>query len=185
VYSTGVCLCARVTRPYSVTDGASFMSMSKVVSGQGACVLVVRTGVGDVFGAFVSHGFQLGPLFVGDERTFLFTLTPHIRNYTASGYNHNYAYLNAHTKTMPNGLVSLTPLLYRAVVYLRVLVDKWSRCHTSPYGSTMILPPAAVRRVRKRLLVHHCARAVRRRSLSTRLRYGLSSHHRRRRLRSR
>ena len=90
---------------YSGTDGASFMTMSKVVADQGAVLLTIRTRDGDVFGAFASSGFHAGPNFTGDDRTFLYTLAPRQSLHTASGYNTNFAYLNVHTRTMPNGMV--------------------------------------------------------------------------------
>lgn len=47
------------------------------------------------------------PLFVGDSRCFLFSVSPSMRVYTCTGYNQHYMYLNQGQQTMPNGLVRL------------------------------------------------------------------------------
>ncbi|KAG8012420.1 TLD domain-containing protein 1 [Nibea albiflora] len=40
----------------------------------------------------------------GDSRCFLFTVSPSLRVYTATGYNQHFMYLNQNQQTMPNGL---------------------------------------------------------------------------------
>lgn len=52
------------------------------------------------------------PLFLGDSRCFLFSVSPSMRVFTCTGYNKHYMYLNQGQQTMPNGLVRLYFPLY-------------------------------------------------------------------------
>jgi hypothetical protein len=51
---------------------------------------------------FYFHSFN-SPNFVGTENSFLFTLRPRMRSFSATTYNNHYQYLNLHQQTMPNG----------------------------------------------------------------------------------
>uniref|UniRef100_A0A914W7V8 MTOR-associated protein MEAK7 n=1 Tax=Plectus sambesii TaxID=2011161 RepID=A0A914W7V8_9BILA len=88
----------------SRVHGESFSKLANQTGGHGACVILVKSSDGCLFGAFASDGFVMGPSFVGDERSFLFTIEPRMAIYNATGYNNNFAYLNNHQQQMPNGL---------------------------------------------------------------------------------
>jgi len=88
----------------SRVHGESFSKLANQTAGQGACIVIVKSSDGCTFGAFASAGFSMGPTFAGDQRCFLFSIDPHMAIYTATGYNNNFAYLNSHQQTMPNGL---------------------------------------------------------------------------------
>ncbi|XP_063052336.1 MTOR-associated protein MEAK7 [Engraulis encrasicolus] len=84
--------------------GESFTRMVSGCKGRGPTVLLLRDTKGHVFGGFASHGWEIRPQFQGDSRCFLFSVAPHMRVYTCTGYNQHYMYLNQGTQTMPNGL---------------------------------------------------------------------------------
>jgi hypothetical protein len=46
-------------------------------------------------------------LFLGDDRTFLFTLLREMKTFHPTGYNNHFAYLNYGQETIVNGLVSV------------------------------------------------------------------------------
>lgn len=52
----------------------------------------------------------------GDSRCFLFTVSPKLRVYTATGYNQHFMYLNQNQQTMPNGLVRPHSFSWRELV---------------------------------------------------------------------
>lgn len=60
----------------------------------------------------------------GDSRCFLFTVSPRLRVYTATGYNEHYMYLNHGQQTMPNGLVGLLLLLLLLLSDIQSPADK-------------------------------------------------------------
>uniref|UniRef100_G3N5N9 MTOR-associated protein MEAK7 n=1 Tax=Gasterosteus aculeatus aculeatus TaxID=481459 RepID=G3N5N9_GASAC len=85
--------------------GESFARMaSGLTKGGGPTLLLVRDAGGHVFGAFASRGWEVKPQFQGDWRCFLFTVSPRLRVYKATGNNEHYKYLNHGQQTMPNGL---------------------------------------------------------------------------------
>ncbi|XP_029951949.1 MTOR-associated protein MEAK7 [Salarias fasciatus] len=84
--------------------GESFTRMLDGLMRKGPTLLLVRDTKGHVFGGFASHSWELKPQFQGDSRCFLFSVSPQLRVYSATGYNEHYMYLNQHQQTMPNGL---------------------------------------------------------------------------------
>lgn len=44
---------------------------------------------------------------LGDDRCFLFSVSPRMAVYTCTGYNDHYMYLNQGQQTIPNGLVRM------------------------------------------------------------------------------
>ncbi|MFT7813991.1 TLD domain-containing protein 1 [Arapaima gigas] len=88
--------------------GESFTRLVGSCVRRGPTLLLLRDTHGYMFGGFVSCSWEIKPQFQGDSRCFLFTVSPSLRVYTYTGYNHHYMYLNQGQRTMPNGLVSLT-----------------------------------------------------------------------------
>ncbi|MFH4974790.1 hypothetical protein AB6A40_001499 [Gnathostoma spinigerum] len=88
----------------SSCHGESFSKLLAAVNSTGACLVIIETTKGHVFGGFSSDGFVCGPKYTGDSRCFLFEYKPKIDIHTATGYNANYAYLNYQQATFPNGL---------------------------------------------------------------------------------
>lgn len=84
--------------------GESFTRMVAGLMKQGPTLLLIRDTKGQVFGGFASHTWEVKPQFQGDSRCFLFTVSPKLRVYTATGYNQHFMYLNQNQQTMPNGL---------------------------------------------------------------------------------
>uniref|UniRef100_A0A183UT08 Protein kinase domain-containing protein n=1 Tax=Toxocara canis TaxID=6265 RepID=A0A183UT08_TOXCA len=84
--------------------GESFTKMLNAVNGTGACVIVIETTSGRVFGGFANEGFVCGPSFRGDVTCFLFEDRTKIAIHNATGFNENFAYLNYMQQTLPNGL---------------------------------------------------------------------------------
>ncbi|CAI5668252.1 unnamed protein product [Oreochromis niloticus] len=84
--------------------GESFTRMVAGLMKRGPTLLLIRDTKGHVFGGFASHTWEVKPQFQGDSRCFLFTVSPKLRVYTATGYNQHFMYLNQNQQTMPNGL---------------------------------------------------------------------------------
>ncbi|XP_056273327.1 MTOR-associated protein MEAK7-like [Pseudoliparis swirei] len=84
--------------------GESFTRMLGGLTGCGPTLLLLKDTRGHVFGGFASHAWDLKPQFQGDSRCFLFSVSPSLRVYPATGYNEHFMYLNQHQQTMPNGL---------------------------------------------------------------------------------
>uniref|UniRef100_A0A8D2ZDT5 MTOR-associated protein MEAK7 n=1 Tax=Scophthalmus maximus TaxID=52904 RepID=A0A8D2ZDT5_SCOMX len=84
--------------------GESFSRMVSGLTKRGPTLLLVKDSQGNVFGGFASHSWEVKPQFQGDSRCFLFTVSPRLRVYTATGYNQHFMYLNQNQQTMPNGL---------------------------------------------------------------------------------
>ncbi|KAL2093072.1 hypothetical protein ACEWY4_010384 [Coilia grayii] len=84
--------------------GESFTRLVSGCRGRGPTVLLLRDTKGHMFGGFASHSWEIRPQFQGDSRCFLFSVAPHMRVYTCTGYNQHYMYLNQGQQTMPNGL---------------------------------------------------------------------------------
>ncbi|KAM3955943.1 MTOR-associated protein MEAK7 [Aphomia sociella] len=85
--------------------GESFSTMAGRIQDQGASILIIEDNSGYIFGGYAPEPWALGPNFVGNEDSFLFTLAPKMRMYPATSYNNHYQYMNHHTKTLPNGLI--------------------------------------------------------------------------------
>ncbi|TRY87123.1 hypothetical protein DNTS_008184 [Danionella cerebrum] len=84
--------------------GESFTRMVVNCKNQGPTVLLIKDTKGHIFGGFASHSWEVKPQFQGDSRCFLFSVFPHMRVFTCTGYNNHYMYLNQGQQTMPNGL---------------------------------------------------------------------------------
>nr|XP_049701695.1 MTOR-associated protein MEAK7 isoform X2 [Helicoverpa armigera] len=85
--------------------GESFSTMTGRIQSEGASLLIIEDNAGYIFGGYAPVSWTLGPNFVGNEDSFLFTLAPKMRVYPASNYNNHFQYMNHHTKTLPNGLL--------------------------------------------------------------------------------
>ncbi|KAI8825960.1 TLD-domain-containing protein [Fimicolochytrium jonesii] len=86
------------------TDGASWTVFAGKVQEQGSVLFVIRDKDQNVFGAFAAEELVPRPKFVGDSRTFVFTLRPQIGVFSPAGYNANYQYYNTGAATFPNGI---------------------------------------------------------------------------------
>lgn len=84
--------------------GESFTQLCGHIVNKGPCVLVLRDAEGYIFGGFSSCSWEVKPTFQGDNRCFLFTVSPSLAVFTYTGYNDHYMYLNHGQQTMPNGL---------------------------------------------------------------------------------
>ncbi|XP_068941749.1 MTOR-associated protein MEAK7 isoform X2 [Petaurus breviceps papuanus] len=88
----------------SQIHGYNFAKLCGNIIDKGPCLLVVKDRDGYIFGGFSSHSWAVKGQFQGDNRSFLFTISPNIAVYTYSGYNDHYMYLNYGQQTIPNGL---------------------------------------------------------------------------------
>ncbi|XP_060693589.1 MTOR-associated protein MEAK7 [Hemiscyllium ocellatum] len=84
--------------------GASFTRLCSLTLHKGPTLLIVKDSDSYVFGGYASHSWDARPQFQGDNKCFLFTLSPRLGIYTCTGYNDHYMYLNHGQQTMPNGL---------------------------------------------------------------------------------
>ncbi|XP_056622344.1 MTOR-associated protein MEAK7 [Triplophysa dalaica] len=84
--------------------GESFTRLVGNCKDRGPTVLLMKDTKGHVFGGFASQSLEVKPQFQGDSRCFLFSVFPHMRVFTCTGYNNHYMYLNQGQQTMPNGL---------------------------------------------------------------------------------
>lgn len=88
----------------SQIHGESFSTLLGRIMDQGSTVVIVEDSNGYIFGGYATESWALGPNFLGNENSFLFTLRPKMRCYPSTGYNPHYQYLNLHQQTMPNGM---------------------------------------------------------------------------------
>uniref|UniRef100_A0A1Q3F8M4 MTOR-associated protein MEAK7 n=1 Tax=Culex tarsalis TaxID=7177 RepID=A0A1Q3F8M4_CULTA len=88
----------------SQIHGESFSTLLGRIVDQGPTVIIVEDSNGYIFGGYATDSWALGPNYLGNDTSFLFTLRPKMRTFCASGYNDHYQYLNLHQQTMPNGL---------------------------------------------------------------------------------
>ncbi|XP_005345813.1 TLD domain-containing protein 1 [Microtus ochrogaster] len=84
--------------------GQSFSQLCSRITHQGPCLVVLEDRDGYVFGGFASRSWEVKPQFQGDNKCFLFSITPSMATYTYTGYNDHFMYLNHGQQTMPNGL---------------------------------------------------------------------------------
>lgn len=84
--------------------GESFHMMTQNITHQGPSLVIVRDSYGHVFGGFASQSWSFNAQFTGDSSCMLFSLSPVLELYRATGYNDNYMYLNQGQETLPNGL---------------------------------------------------------------------------------
>ncbi|XP_036201541.1 MTOR-associated protein MEAK7 isoform X1 [Myotis myotis] len=90
----------------SELHGHSFAQLCGRVPHQGPSLLLLKDLDGHVFGGFASCSWEIKPQFQGDNRCFLFSISPSMAVYTCTGYNHHYMYLNHGQQTIPNGLMA-------------------------------------------------------------------------------
>lgn len=88
----------------SELHGHSFAQLCGRLPHQGPCVAVLEDHDGHVFGGFASCSWEIKPQFQGDNKCFLFSISPSMAVYTCTGYNDHYMYLNHGQQTIPNGL---------------------------------------------------------------------------------
>ncbi|XP_058819255.1 MTOR-associated protein MEAK7 [Topomyia yanbarensis] len=88
----------------SQIHGESFSTLLGRIIDQGPTVIIVEDTNGHIFGGFATDSWALGPNYVGNDSSFLFTLRPKMRCFSATGYNDHYQYLNLSQQTMPNGM---------------------------------------------------------------------------------
>lgn len=88
----------------SELHGHSFAQLCGRVPHQGPSLLLLEDLDGHVFGGFASCSWEIKPQFQGDNRCFLFSISPSMAVYTSTGYNNHYMYLNHGQQTIPNGL---------------------------------------------------------------------------------
>lgn len=84
--------------------GQSFSQLCSLVTSQGPSLIVLEDRDGCVFGGFASCSWEVKPQFQGDNKCFLFSVTPRMATYMPTGYNNHFMYLNYGQQTMPNGL---------------------------------------------------------------------------------
>ncbi|XP_073976156.1 MTOR-associated protein MEAK7-like isoform X2 [Rhodnius prolixus] len=83
--------------------GFNFTKFSMAVKDVGPTLFIVKEKKGHLFGWFASESWIASPQFYGDNRCFIFKLSPNMQVYEASGYNSNYMYHNYNQQTIPNG----------------------------------------------------------------------------------
>ncbi|KAH8412844.1 hypothetical protein KR009_006226 [Drosophila setifemur] len=88
----------------SKINGESFSTMLGKVMDKGPTLFFIEDEDQYIFGGYASESWSLGPQFCGDDNSFLYTLSPAMRCFSATGYNDHYQYLNLNQQTMPNGL---------------------------------------------------------------------------------
>nr|XP_025124263.1 TLD domain-containing protein 1 isoform X4 [Bubalus bubalis] len=84
--------------------GNSFAQLCGRIAHGGPCLVLLEDLDGHVFGGFASCSWEVKPQFQGDDRCFLFSVSPRMAVYTCTGYNDHYMYLNQGQQTIPNGL---------------------------------------------------------------------------------
>ncbi|KAM7146679.1 MTOR-associated protein MEAK7 [Macrochelys suwanniensis] len=88
----------------SRVHGESFSQLCGHIINKGPCILVLKDLDGYIFGGFASQSWDVKPQFQGDNRCFLFSVSPSLMVHTDTGYNDHYMYLNHGQQTIPNGL---------------------------------------------------------------------------------
>lgn len=84
--------------------GHSFAQLCGRIPHRGPCVALLEDHDGYVFGGFASCSWEIKPQFQGDDKCFLFSISPNMAVHTCTGYNNHYMYLNHGQQTIPNGL---------------------------------------------------------------------------------
>uniref|UniRef100_A0A8D2E2T4 MTOR-associated protein MEAK7 n=1 Tax=Sciurus vulgaris TaxID=55149 RepID=A0A8D2E2T4_SCIVU len=88
----------------SQLHGQSFSQLCGHITHQGPCLMLLEDQDGHVFGGFASCSWEVKPQFQGDDRCFLFSISPSMAVYEHTGYNDHFMYLNCGQQTIPNGL---------------------------------------------------------------------------------
>ncbi|XP_047383325.1 MTOR-associated protein MEAK7 isoform X1 [Sciurus carolinensis] len=89
----------------SQLHGQSFSQLCGHITHQGPCLTLLEDQDGHVFGGFASCSWEVKPQFQGDDRCFLFSISPSMAVYEHTGYNDHFMYLNCGQQTIPNGLM--------------------------------------------------------------------------------
>lgn len=79
-----------------------------------------------IFGGYAPESWALKPQFAGNDTSLLYTLSPAMRCFSATGYNDHYQYLNLNQQTMPNGLVSYSRYIYRLIYSFLLFYRVWA-----------------------------------------------------------
>ncbi|ELK00458.1 TLD domain-containing protein KIAA1609 [Pteropus alecto] len=87
--------------------GHSFAQLCGRIPHRGPCVALLEDHDGYVFGGFASCSWEIKPQFQGDDKCFLFSISPNMAVHTCTGYNNHYMYLNHGQQTIPNGLADV------------------------------------------------------------------------------
>ncbi|XP_027788877.2 MTOR-associated protein MEAK7 isoform X2 [Marmota flaviventris] len=90
--------------PECQLHGQSFSQLCGHITHRGPCLILLEDQDGHVFGGFASCPWEVKPQFQGDERCFLFSVSPSMAVYRHTGYNDHFMYLNCGQQTIPNGL---------------------------------------------------------------------------------
>uniref|UniRef100_K7G6W1 MTOR-associated protein MEAK7 n=1 Tax=Pelodiscus sinensis TaxID=13735 RepID=K7G6W1_PELSI len=88
----------------SRVHGESFSQLCGHIINKGPCILILKDMDGYIFGGFASQSWEVKPQFQGDNRCFLFSVSPSLAVHTDTGYNDHYMYLNHGQQMIPNGL---------------------------------------------------------------------------------
>ncbi|XP_007937327.1 MTOR-associated protein MEAK7 [Orycteropus afer afer] len=88
----------------SQLHGHSFSQLCTRITHRGPCIVLLEDQDSHVFGGFASCSWEVKPQFQGDDKCFLFSVSPRMAVYTCTGYNDHYMYLNHGQQTIPNGL---------------------------------------------------------------------------------
>lgn len=88
----------------TAVDGESFSVFANLVRKKGPTVVVVRDDEGFVFGFFASQSWEMNASFRGTAESFVFSVLPVLKIFTATGYNDHFMYLNQNQQTLPNGM---------------------------------------------------------------------------------
>lgn len=90
----------------SKIHGESFSTMLGKMLDKGPTLFFIEDEDQYIFGGYAPESWALKPQFAGNDTSLLYTLSPAMRCFSATGYNDHYQYLNLNQQTMPNGLVS-------------------------------------------------------------------------------
>lgn len=99
------CLSPSLGGPYhqlytSLSDGLSFNRLQNALLGYGGpTLLILRSGEGDLFGAFTGSSWKETKAFYGNSDCFLFQLLPHVAVYRPSGNENNFMYCNSFARS--------------------------------------------------------------------------------------
>ncbi|KAH8411890.1 hypothetical protein KR222_001284 [Zaprionus bogoriensis] len=88
----------------SKIHGESFSTMLGKMLDKGPTLFFIEDEDQYIFGGYAPESWALKPQFAGNDSSLLYTLSPAMRCFSATGYNDHYQYLNLNQQTMPNGL---------------------------------------------------------------------------------
>lgn len=84
----------------SLEDGLSFNRLQNALLGySGPTLLILRSGRGDLFGAFTASSWKESKDFYGNSDCFLFQLLPRVAVYRPSGNETNFMYCNSFARS--------------------------------------------------------------------------------------